>query len=43
MRTEPTIIRLTVEHRDGLGIGVAEPRLSWLVEAADEWHPARAE
>ncbi len=33
MRTEPTVTRLAAEHRDGLGVGVAEPRLSWVVEA----------
>ncbi len=43
MRTEPTITRLTAEHRDGLGVGVAEPRLSWVVEAPDGWRQARAE
>ena len=43
MRTEPTVTRLAAEHRDGLGLGVAEPRLSWVVEAPDGWRQARAE
>ena len=43
MRTEPTVTRLAAEHRAGLGVGVAEPRLSWVVEGPDGWRQARAE
>ena len=43
MRTESTITRLAAEHRDGLGVGTAEPRLSWVVEAPDAWRQGPAE
>ena len=43
MRAEPTVTRLAAEHRDGLGVGVAEPRLSWVVEGPDGWCQAGAE
>ena len=37
------VVALAAEHRDGPGLGVAEPRLSWVVEGHDGWRQAGAE
>lgn len=36
----PTVTRLVVEHRDGFGIGIDRPRLSWIVDGPAGWTQA---
>ena len=40
----PSVCALRIEHRDALGIGIAEPRISWRTETAHRgWRQARYE